>query len=69
MEKHGCAKLLDDNGLLAQNLLSEINRWIESPEKLEKMRTNLEKVAKPHAGEKIVEEIEHILSEKNVWPK
>jgi len=69
MEKQGCAKLLDDNGLLAQNLFSEINKWVKNPEKLDKMRTNLEKIAQPHAGEKIVSEIERILNKKSVWPQ
>ena len=68
MEKIGSARLVEDNGMLAHNLLNEITRWIENPQELEQMRHKMKQMAQPEAAEKIVIEIEHILNEKHVWP-
>lgn len=69
LQKQGCAEIVEDNGLLAHTLLGQINNWVKNFQKLSGMRKNLQKMAQPDAGEKIVTEIERILKEKNVWPE
>lgn len=69
LEKQGCAKLIEDNGLLAHTLFSEMNEWVENPDQLISMKKNMKNVAQPDAGDQIVIEIEKILKTKNVWPE
>lgn len=69
MEKMGCARLIEDNGLLAHNLIEQITDIMKYPSKIKKMKKNLSKTVKADGGEIIIREIYKILNEKHVWPE
>jgi UDP-N-acetylglucosamine--N-acetylmuramyl-(pentapeptide) pyrophosphoryl-undecaprenol N-acetylglucosamine transferase len=69
LEQRGCAKLIEDNGLLVHRLIEQINHLTEQPLEIKKMRENLAKSSKTDGGQLMVDEIYKILKEKNVWPE
>ena len=62
MSEKYCAVIVEDNEMLSEKINTQINEWLDKPEKLALMKKNLAKEAQPDAGDRIVAEIKKILT-------
>jgi len=62
------AVVLDQRNLTSEGLVKQIKSLLENRDKIRELSQNIKRIMKPNATEKIVEEIEKIISDSEIQP-